>query len=165
MLPIDANEVVKQQFIEYLKANKLRKTPERLAILSTIYSISGHFNIDKLYDLVVNEQKFRVSKATLYNTLDLLLNANLIIRHPFKNKTQYEKCFCTETHQHLICTVCGKVTELHDNSLQKAILNARTRKFQMSHYSLYIYGICSKCQKAIKKKQQDKLTKKDGNKD
>ncbi|MEG1547097.1 MAG: transcriptional repressor, partial [Bacteroides sp.] len=72
---------VKQIFTEYLKANGHRKTPERYVILDTIYSIQGHFDIDTLYSLMANQENFRVSRATLYNTIILLVNARLIIKH------------------------------------------------------------------------------------
>ncbi len=153
----DVKNTVKQTFTEYLRANKHRKTPERYAILDAIYSIEGHFDIDRLYDQMMNEEKFRVSRATLYNTLVLLLDAKLIIKHSFGNSSQYEKSYNIETHHHLICTNCGKVSELHSEELQKVIANLKMRRFQMSHYSLYIYGICSKC--ATQKKKQRKTNK------
>ncbi len=152
-----AKDTVKQIFTEYLRANKHRKTPERYAILDAIYSIDGHFDIERLYDQMMNEEKFRVSRATLYNTIVLLLDAKLVIKHSFGNSSQYEKSYNIETHHHLICTTCGKVTEFHSEELQNAIANIKMRRFQMSHYSLYIYGICSKC--AAQKKKQRKTNK------
>ena len=71
----NVKETVKKIFTEYLTVHGHRKTPERYAILDTIYSISGHFDIDKLYTVMAEEEKFRVSRATLYNTLILLINA------------------------------------------------------------------------------------------
>lgn len=145
---------VKQIFTEYLTANGHRKTPERFAILDTIYSISGHFGIDFLYSLMANEEKFRVSRATLYNTIILLIDAKLVIKHQFGNSSQYEKSYNMETHHHLICTECGKVMEFQNEALQNAIATAKTSKFQMTHYSLYGYGICSKCAWAKKRKKK-----------
>ncbi|MEG2573436.1 MAG: Fur family transcriptional regulator [Bacteroides sp.] len=144
---------VKQIFTEYLKANGHRKTPERYVILDTIYSIQGHFDIDMLYELMMNQEKFRVSRATLYNTIILLMDAKLVIKHQFGNSSQYEKSFNIETHHHQICTQCGKVTEIQNDDLKTAIAGTKLCKFQMSHYSLYIYGICSKCAWAKKKKK------------
>ncbi len=94
---------------------------------------------------MLNEEKFRVSRATLYNTIILLLDAKLIIKHLFGNTSQYEKSYNIETHHHLICTVCGKVSEFHNDDLKNAIANTQMKRFQMSHYSLYIYGTCAKC--------------------
>ena len=79
----NVRETVKQMLTDYLQKNGHRKTPERYAILDTIYSIKGHFDIDMLYNYMENEGHFRVSRATLYNTIILLVDANLVIKHQF----------------------------------------------------------------------------------
>ncbi len=152
----NVKETVKQIFTEYLEANGHRKTPERYAILDTIYSINGHFDIDMLYSQMMDQENFRVSRATLYNTIILLMDAKLVIKHLFGNSSQYEKSFNIETHHHLICTQCGKVTEFQNETLKSAIANTKLNRFQISHYSLYIYGICGKCAYAKKRKKTNK---------
>jgi Fur family ferric uptake transcriptional regulator len=147
---------VKKIFTDYLNENGHRKTPERYAILETVYSIEGHFSIDGLYSLMVEQEKFRVSRATLYNTIILLLNARLIIKHQFGNSSQYEKLYDKETHHHLICTQCGKITEYQDEKLKSAIEGARLKRFTLSHYSLYLYGQCCKCGRENKQKTTQK---------
>lgn len=87
----NVKDTVRQIFTEYLNTNGHRKTPERYAILDTIYSIDGHFDIDTLYSLMADQENFRVSRATLYNTIILLINARLVIKHQFGNSSQYEK--------------------------------------------------------------------------
>jgi len=145
-------EMVRQIFTEYLVQKKCRKTPERFAILDMIYSLDGHFDIESLYTLMEETANFRVSRATLYNTLILLLDARLVVKHSFGNSSQYEKCYNQETHLHMICTQCGKVLELHDEKLQDDINGAKLKRFHQSHYSLYIYGVCDKCYRANKRK-------------
>jgi Fur family transcriptional regulator, ferric uptake regulator len=157
----NVKETVRQIFTEYLNNNGHRKTPERYAILDTIYSIEGHFGIDTLYMLMVNQEKFRVSRATLYNTITLLINAHLVIKHQFGSSSQYEKSYKRETHHHQICTQCGRVTEFQNDDLQSAICSIKQNRFQMSHYSLYIYGLCGKCARLNKKKE----TKNNNNKE
>ena len=152
----NVKETVRQIFTEYLETNGHRKTPERFAILDTIYSINGHFDIDMLYSQMMNQENFRVSRATLYNTIILLMDAKLVIKHLFGNSSQYEKSFNIETHHHLICTQCGKVTEFQNETLKAAIANTKLNRCQMSHYSLYIYGICSKCAWAKRRKKTNK---------
>ena len=93
----NVKDTVKQIFTEYLNANGHRKTPERYAILDTIYSIDGHFDIDTLYSLMADQENFRVSRATLYNTIILLINARLVIKHQFGNSSQYEKSYNRDT--------------------------------------------------------------------
>lgn len=108
---------VRQILTEYLQKNGHRKTPERYAILETIYSIKGHFDIDELYCYMAEKEKFRVSRATLYNTIVLLIDAGLVIKHQFGNTSQYERSYNNETHHHMICTSCGKVSEFEDENL------------------------------------------------
>ncbi|MDR0798306.1 MAG: transcriptional repressor, partial [Dysgonamonadaceae bacterium] len=89
----DVKEIVEQIFTDYLTAKKCRKTPERYAILDLIYSETGHFNMDSLYD-AMNKRHFRVSRATLYNTMQLLLECNLVLKHQFgHNLSVYERAY------------------------------------------------------------------------
>ena len=148
----NVKDTVRQIFTEYLRAHGHRKTPERFAILDTIYSIDGHFDIETLYTLMADHEKFRVSRATLYNTIILLINARLVIKHQFGTSSQYEKSYKRETHHHQICTQCGRVTEFQNEELQRAIEATRVKRFMLSHYSLYIYGLCASCNRANKKK-------------
>ena len=142
---------------DYLQKNGHRKTPERYAILDTIYSIQGHFDIDTLYHYMEDEGNFRVSRATLYNTIILLMDANLVVKHQFGNSSQYERAYKNGTHHHMICTDCGKVTEFEDEKLKQAIVETKLKRFTTSHYSLYIYGVCSKCVSARRRKKNNNI--------
>ena len=157
----NVKDTVRQIFTEYLNTNGHRKTPERYAILDTIYSIDGHFDIDTLYSLMLNQEKFRVSRATLYNTIILLIDARLVIKHQFGNSSQYEKSYNRNTHHHQICMQCGHVTEFQNEELQSAIASTKLSRFQLSHYSLYIYGMCSKCVRAKNRKKVNNNNKKE----
>jgi Fur family ferric uptake transcriptional regulator len=146
-------EIVKQKFTEYLTANKCRKTPERYAILNLIYTEQRHFDMDSLY-VAMNDQNFRVSRATLYNTMQLLLDCNLVLKHQFgQNSSFYERAYNNDSHHHLICTNCQKIQEFKDLELKSIIQNKKTKRFTPSHYSLYIYGLCNVCSKLAKEKR------------
>jgi len=145
----DSYEAIKDIFTEYLKKHHHRKTPERYAILEWIYSSEGHFNADILYNQM--QENYRVSLATVYNTLELLLECRLIIKHQLGGQfAQYEKVCGGNTHHHLICTNCGKVKEFSDKQIRVAIQSKQFAHFQTSHYSLYLYGLCSKCKEELK---------------
>jgi Fur family ferric uptake transcriptional regulator len=144
-------EIVKQKFTEYLTANKCRKTPERYAILDLIYTEPGHFDMDSLYKAMTSKKHFRVSRATLYNTMQLLLDCKLVLKHQFgQNLSFYERAYNNDFHHHLICTNCNNIKEYKDLELKTVIQNKKIKQFTPSHYSLYIYGICNICARKLK---------------
>ena len=143
-MSVDTRQTVKQIFSEYLQKHTHRKTPERFAILDEIYSNDGHFNIESLY-LHMKNKKYRVSRATLYNTIELLLDSNLVVKHQFgKNLAQFEKSYKYRQHDHLICSDCEKVFEFCDPRIQQIQnMTEQLLNFSITHHSLNFYGKCS----------------------
>jgi len=143
--------LAKQRFTEFLEAKKLRKTPERYKILDAVYSQSTFFDAETIKKNLQGE--FRVSLATIYNTFDLFLHCNLIIRHTFDlREIKYEKTPLGSSHYYRICMQCNSYKEFTDLKLKKSISLREFSAFKTQHHSLYFYGICKKCEQKNKKK-------------
>ena len=143
----DQNEMqsLRDQLTDFLKIKHLRKTPERYAILEKAVALSAHFGVDQLYN-AMEAEGYHVSRATVYNTLELFCEAGILNRHIFSpNRVRYE--VARGSHLHLICRLCGSICEISDLSLTSRLLTADYDGFSPEYSSSIVYGICADCAK------------------
>lgn len=136
---------VRSIFRTFLKKRHQRQTPERFAVLEEIYAAQGHFDADELY-IRLKQKGGRVSRATVYNTLELLLECELVVRHQFgTNQAKYERAYSYWQHDHLICMDCNEVFEFCDPRLQGVReMVAEVFQFEIKSHSLHVHGHCQR---------------------
>ena len=137
------HSTVRKIFKDYLEKKNHRKTEERFNILDEIYTLDEHFDVESLHALL-KKKGFKSSRATIYNTLELLLDCALITRHQFgKNASRFERSYSFRQHDHLICEDCEHVFEFCDPRIQQIQkVMGDVLKFNVTHHSLNLFGKC-----------------------
>jgi Fur family ferric uptake transcriptional regulator len=136
----------KETLTQFLKSRNLRPTRERYLLLQEILHTNGHFDADSLF-ASLSQRGLKASRATVYNTLDLLVRCGLISRYRFgEDHSRYEKAFGRPRHDHLICLECGEIIEFVNEKLDKIQREVcEEKKFTLENSTLQIFGQCSKC--------------------
>jgi Fur family ferric uptake transcriptional regulator len=134
-------------FKNFLAGQNLKFTPQRCAVLEAVFGIHRHFDADEMVDILKRKQK-RISRATVYRTLDLLVKAGLVRAMELgDSKKVYEHIVGHKHHDHLICTACGRTIEFDEHvieSLQQQVCDRLS--FRPERHSLRIFGVCDRCQ-------------------
>ncbi|MCR5819457.1 MAG: transcriptional repressor [Bacteroidaceae bacterium] len=153
-------EIVAERLQAYLKARKLRHTPERFAILEAIYETEGTFTAEQLRE-IMEKKRFPVSIATVYATTRLLVEANLLMRHPYNSASAlFERIIDPYPRVYLVCGKCGNISQLKNKELLNVFEQTRTPRFTTTHRIAYIYGFCSKCQRSLRYKKRPSIKQK-----
>lgn len=139
-------------FEAFLQSRGLRLTRPRKIIFEEVFRVHGHVDAEELSTILRGPGK-RVSRASVYRTLDLLAEAGLVkpVRLGGKEQRLYEHVHSGEHHDHLICDKCGKIIEFfcgEIEALQSGI--CREKGFQPATHSMIIYGICARCRRTGK---------------
>ncbi|MCH3993535.1 MAG: transcriptional repressor [Prevotella sp.] len=142
----------------YLTTSHRRRTPERYTILDAIYNMTGYFSLADL-DTQLEKGNFRVSRATLYNTMHLFVDLRLVSCHRFQKCVLYEASYDSNGNSFQICSVCGKITVLHTPKIDQLVKDMKLKRFRKDRYSLYIYGVCSSCQAKLTRNRTQKIKK------
>lgn len=136
----------------HIEEKKMRKTPERFAILDVVLSMKGHHSVDEI--MAMMPQAFPVSRPTIYSTMEILNELKIVQCHNLTGTMLYERAIGTKVHHHYICTSCGTITDLVDKQIDYVLNNAKTPRFSKDIGTAYIFGLCSTCKSVINKKKK-----------
>lgn len=133
-----------EEFRQYLKKENHRITPERFEVLDYAIDYEGHFGADELF-IKMKSNNSNVSRATVYNTLELLASCELLAKRNFgENKTRYESNYERKIHDHLICTNCGAIKEFSELQIEKIVKEVSAKLgYEPTGHSFNIFGKCS----------------------
>ena len=135
-------------FRRYLREQGLPVTQQREAIAEVVFGAAEHLSVEEI-EQKLRERGERIGKATIYRTLEMLVKSGLVEEHDFgEGFKRYEHLFGQKpVREHLICTECGKVADIHSPELVRVQEEAARRQgFQAARYRLQIYGLCADCQ-------------------
>ncbi len=137
------NDTIEDGFTRFLIEGKFRKTPERYAILRKALEMNSHFEVDALHIALENDG-YHVSRATVYNTVELLNKAGILRKNVFgQNSAIYE--VNRDNHIHLVCRQCGKVREIENPHMAAYVMQLHPDNFIPDGFAITIYGICGDC--------------------
>ena len=150
----DGLSQARQNLSDYLRLNSLRNTPERNALLEVIYQADVPLQAEELAKLMTEgSASLRISRATVYNNLKLFEEAGLVRKIFQEDRVFFERTDKNRGVIRLICSGCGKTTEMNSDKVRRQIAVMRTRRFNATGWVLNIYGLCGKCSADQKRKQ------------
>ena len=142
------HDAARATFGRYLKSKRLRATPVRFKILDEVMKGTGHFDAEELLGKL-RSKGIKVSRATVYNTLEVFLRCGLVSKYRFgENHSRFERAFGRPRHDHLICLSCGDIIEFVNEKLNRIQEEAcKEKNFRPQNSTLQIFGVCEKCQR------------------
>ena len=148
-----------QRLNDYLETSQMRKTPERQEVLRTICRMPGIFTINEVAERMQQDAAFRVSRTTIFNTLDLFVEARLVMKHTLLHTNSFELVQGTSPRVYLFCQECASLRRLERPELNRYLSTVKTRLFTVRQPLLYLCGECKKCAQARKRKEKVKKTR------
>ena len=139
---------VTRRFEDYLRKENRKLTPQRQRILDKVFATSEHFTADTLYGWLREEEGPKVSRATVYRTLEVLTRGGFVEGlDTGDGGLVYEHVMGQEHHDHIICMGCGRIEEFHDEEIEQLQIKAAQAKgFTLVSHLLRLSGYCSECQ-------------------
>lgn len=145
-----------ERFEEYLESRGKRVTQQRRAVVETVFRRHEHFEADDLVaEFLKSKAEVKVSRPTVYRTINEMVEAGLLRKISLVGRTVYEHDYGYPQHDHLHCQVCEKLIEFQSKELieiRKAV--AAEHQFQARTFRLVISGVCKECQDARRRKRR-----------
>jgi Fur family transcriptional regulator, ferric uptake regulator len=138
-----------EQFRTFLRQHNLPVTAQRLAIASVVLASDRHLSVDDVASGIA-AQGDNAGTATIYRTLDLLVKSGLVVERDFgEGFRRFEPARGIPHHEHLLCTLCGRVDEFRDERLERmTTIIAESHDYRRQRHRLVIYGVCAECQRS-----------------
>ncbi|MBC7842485.1 MAG: transcriptional repressor [Gemmatimonadaceae bacterium] len=138
-----------EQFRTYLRQHNLPVTQQRLAIANVVFASDRHLSVEEVAADVAAQGE-NAGTATIYRTLDLLVKSGLVVERDFgEGFRRFEPTRGIPHHEHMLCTVCGRVDEFRDERLERmTTLIAESHGYSRQRHRLVIYGVCADCQRS-----------------
>jgi Fur family transcriptional regulator, ferric uptake regulator len=143
------HEQIVRRFERFLRSRTLKLTTQRRRIFDRAFQTHEHFSAERLYEWLKSEPGVRVSRATVYRTLGLLMEGDFInALDAGRGELVYEHVLGHAHHDHMLCIACGKIEEFHDERIEELQLEAcRKKGFQLVSHDLRLRGYCKLCAK------------------
>ncbi len=134
------------RFKQALRAESLRLTSQRLAIMEDILASEGHRECDDIF-LSLRERGIPVSRATIYRTLDILEKVGFVRKMDIgEGRFRYENKLAQSHHDHLICLECGRIIEFVDRGIEHQQERlSKKHDFLLIRHVHQLFGICREC--------------------
>ena len=138
---------VEKKFEEYLREQDLKMTEQRRRILHVAYETHDHFSAETMHSWLRDKDGSKVSRATVYRTLDLLEQGGFIQSlNTGGSELVYEHVLGHKHHDHMICVQCGAIEEFHVEEIERLQEEAaRRRGFVVQTHVHRLMGLCRQC--------------------
>lgn len=128
-----------------LKKLGLKITLPRVKILHILENAAEHLSAEKIFH-ILSGMGDDIALATVYRVLTQFEEAGLIIKHHFDADHSVFELNKGEHHDHLVCLKCGRIDEFFDETIEtRQLAIAQTHGFQITHHTMYLYGLCQSC--------------------
>ena len=145
----------RERFEEYLQSRGKRITQQRRALVDHVFERHDHFDADELIDgLAKRDEGDRISRPTVYRTLNELVESGLLRKMTLSGRAVYEHDYGYPQHDHLYCQVCDKLIEFQADELQsirEAV--AHEHRFRVTGHRMIVTGVCHDCSRKRHRRQ------------